>query len=38
MFEVLGWIFTAAIILPLAFITINCAVDWFVGWVNKGRF
>lgn len=38
MFEVLGWIFTAVIILPAAFVTINYAVDCFVGWINKGRF
>ena len=33
-----GWAVTLLVGLPLLFITINCAVDWFVGWVNKGRF
>ena len=28
MFEVLGWIFTAVIILPVVFVLLNCAADW----------
>lgn len=33
-----GWVFTIVLGLPLAFVTINYAVDCFVGWINKGRF
>lgn len=37
MFEVIGWIVTVLVGLPTLFVLLNCAADWFVGWVNKGR-
>ena len=37
MFEVLGWIFTAIFILPVAFVLLNCAADWFVKWATGRR-
>ena len=32
MMEFIGWVFTALIVVPLAFVLLNCAADAFVKW------